>query len=619
MESMSGSKEQEASRLYGVEPPVSESFRDPALLDLWPEEIRNDPLFLEQLRLHQDINDHLAIVFESLPSATTTLEEAVETGRLWPSQVAKLYNQLSGLLDDSDYRRLALYLPFEFLPRKSWSPPEETLREAAERFRQAYVSAWESLLYVKDVRANFVDGDVLEVEQRTKDLPRVIKAVHLIPQLVDKGMLDISDVNELAARSEDGVLKNSIADILPVIYESHLLQKAQTAPDKPESKAKDPQTLREKINKLKIDINAAVYDDGITEKRKAWLRYKQTQEGINTLADELSGAILSGDLSDGTIAELLTYEDDNLAQQVVIEAVQRSIEDIISTDPERAQSIFEQYKECVPVLWANGNQSIRQLLKKSFRRLYRLGILSEEQLTDYGIGLPDLSGALSRNLELITGEIDEIRKAASQIEADPELSSLIYPVFLVYGSKLKGYGDQEGDVDLAVFIKPGTAVEEKERLRQLLKDVGSIDDGVTEFWLEEHGDQLKVHDFEDYDAKTAESYWSHVLFGAAWVGNPEVIDELQQKIFPAYFYETDEIIHGHEARRLWLEEMERDILQYRLMHRGYEQHYPRVNGLADQYPESMDGHSMFWDSGYRQLATKLFIDKVFLPKLRKTK
>jgi predicted nucleotidyltransferase len=271
------------------------------------------------------------------------------------------------------------------------------------------------------------------------------------------------------------------------------------------------------------------------------------------------------------------------------------------------------------VLWANGNQSIRQLLKKSFRRLYRLGILSEEQLTDYGIVLPDLSGALSRNLELITGEIDEIRKAASQIEADPELSSLIYPVFLVYGSKLKGYGDQEGDVDLAVFIKPGTAVEEKERLRQLLKDVGSIDDGVTEFWLEEHGDQLKVHDFEDYDAKTAESYWSHVLFGAAWVGNPEVIDELQQKIFPAYFYETDEIIHGHEARRLWLEEMERDILQYRLMHRGYEQHYPRVNGLADQYPESMDGHSMFWDSGYRQLATKLFIDKVFLPKLRKTK
>jgi hypothetical protein len=58
--------------------------------------------------------------------------------------------------------------------------------------------------------------------------------------------------------------------------------------------------------------------------------------------------------------------------------------------------------------------------------------------------------------------------------------------------------------------------------------------------------------------------------------------------------------------------MERDTLLYRLMHKGYEQFFPRFGGDED-YANRVDGESMFWDSGYRWLATRLFVNRVFLP------
>jgi len=83
-----------------------------------------------------------------------------------------------------------------------------------------------------------------------------------------------------------------------------------------------------------------------------------------------------------------------------------------------------------------------------------------------------------------------------------------------------------------------------------------------------------------------------------------------------YLRETDKKIMNREARGLYLEEMERDILQYRLMHKGYERFFPPAGGLHSAHADKVDGESMFWDSGYRQLATKLFASRVFLPKIK---
>jgi hypothetical protein len=223
-------------------------------------------------------------------------------------------------------------------------------------------------------------------------------------------------------------------------------------------------------------------------------------------------------------------------------------------------------------------------------------------------------------LELVPAEMKKIKNFIQAIEDDSQLKGMVYPSVLVYGSRLKGYGEQDADIDLSLFIKPGVSHSQQARIRQLVQnalDTSEIKDPPTEFWLDEVGEQLEVHDFDDYDYLKAQSNWAHLLFGAAWVGSQETIAELQRKLLPTYFYETDKEMHGYNLRKVWLEELERDTLQYRLMHKGYQRHFPAVGGFKQPNTKPIDGNSVFWDSGYRRLASSLFIDKVFLPKLSK--
>ena len=72
----------------------------------------------------------------------------------------------------------------------------------------------------------------------------------------------------------------------------------------------------------------------------------------------------------------------------------------------------------------------------------------------------------------------------------------------------------------------------------------------------------------------------------------------------------------------WLRQLELEALQYRLMHKGYSRFYP-LNAMAEttktQNSFLIDSESAFWDSGYRRLATKLFISRVFLPAIEEIK
>ena len=76
-------------------------------------------------------------------------------------------------------------------------------------------------------------------------------------------------------------------------------------------------------------------------------------------------------------------------------------------------------------------------------------------------------------------------------------------------------------------------------------------------------------------------------------------------------YAKNHTLAERADRDFYLQAIERDLLQYRLLHKGYERHYPTTKKTA----ESIDGNSAYWDSGYRAVATKLFIDKVYIPQL----
>lgn len=472
-----------------------ESFFDPVrAAKVWPKSIVNSEVFTQQLERRKELNTRLNDVLNALPRPDMPLEVAIDQGYVTEEQTAGLYASLSELLESNqDYRRLILYLPFEFLPNKTWHPFGKKLQQALERFGRAYMEAWKRLLLVHDVRANFIDGDILEEDQQTGKLPRVVKAAHLIPKLVEHGLIEIEDVLTLMEENDDQTLRDSIADTLPVLADLGFIDERKI---KPRKKQVRPEP--------KI----------ITEKRKIWLQQREKQKTVKDLT------------------------------QVVI---------------------------------------------------------------------PKLAGPFSENLILMAEEMRDIQKMAASIESNLELSKLIYPVVLVFGSRLSGYGDQNADIDIGILIKPKVPFSNRSRLQKLLKETFAhekiLGDEIKEFWLEEKEGHLKVHDFAEWDLSLSPSYWTHILFGAAWIGDENVIRESCERLLTPYLYDTS------EARRLYLEDMEQATLQYRLMHKGYERFFPSYGGIQTPHADEIDGKSMFWDSGYRQLATKLFVSRVFLPKI----
>lgn len=599
-------------------PPAVESFLDPdRASDVWPEKIATNETFLKQLRTRKTLNDQLNDILNSLPQSGISLESAINQGYFSEKQVEEIYTSLSDLLEfDQDYERILLYLPFEFLPRQNWFPVNEKLQRAVERFKRVYMKIWKSLLSVYDVRANFVDGDVMEDQHRVGDFPRVVKAAHLIPKLVEKGLMRIEDIIALIKESDDQILKSSIADTFPTLnYTRALTAKGSKVELRPRaitfSSIQDE--LREKFSRIKATDHGE-----ITERRRLWLKRKAEREVVRYLGNDVSDAITRDVFSDNLLTNFLAAGVNIASQQVLVEGIRKAIESTALIDLSKARILYERYREKLLILWEKDVPEIRETLLKTFRRLHRLDLVDEKQLTELNIAMPKLFGALSENLKLLGKELRDLRNMITSLESNPELSQLIYPVVLVYGSCLKGYGAQSADLDLGVFVRPDVSIKHREQVRNLIEKTflhEKIRDGVLEFWLEEKGGTLTIRDFLEPDLLLGRSHWTYTLFGAAWLGDQNLIRELYEKLLVSYIYDADKVIYGHNARSLYLEGMERDALQYRLMHEGYERFFPSHGGLQTPHADRIDGQSMFWDSGYRRLATRIFVSRVFLPKI----
>lgn len=291
-------------------------------------------------------------------------------------------------------------------------------------------------------------------------------------------------------------------------------------------------------------------------------------------------------------------------QEVLVEGIRKAVE--------KEPVLYRRFEKILRALFESDDPEVREALLKAFRRFHRLGIVDGSKLAELHIAVPQLAGPFSKNLKFIT-ELPDIQRMAASIKADPELSRLIYPTVLVGGSRLKGYGRQDADLDIAVFVRPKTPFGIQPRLRELLPKTFAHEriygDEIVELWLEEKGDKFKICELSG-NAFTRGSSWADVLSGTAWIGSKECVLELSRKLLVPYMMDCD-----RETRSLYLEQMERSSLQYRLLHNGYERFFPPYGGINVPYSDAIDGKSMFWDSGYRQLATRLFVNWVFLPKV----
>jgi len=494
-----------------------ESFFDSVLAaDIWPKSISRNEIFMYQLKLRKELKECLDGVFDSLPRPDIPLETAIAEGYITEEQVTKLYTALSDLLaDDRDYKRLILYLPFELLPNKIRHHYEKKLQQALERFGKIYIDAWKNLLYTHDVRANFVNGDVLEVERRIGDLPRVVKAAHLIPKLVQNGLLTVEEVVALMENSDDEILKNSIAAALSVVANIGAKTRKQKINAIP--MAITLASVQTELDKRFSQIESEDFGD-IMPRRKAWLKKKSRQETIWYMGEHISMAIVEDGFSPEVAMTFLTHDAKSASRQSLIEGIGKAIEFIASADFRKAQVLYTQYEATLLNLWKNDPET-RETLSKTFRRFRQLLIIRDEQLAELNIVIPKLAGPFSENLKFMKQEMDEIRAMAASIEQNPELFKLIYPTVLIFGSRLNGYGQQDADIDLGVCVRPRTSFAKRARLKELLKKTFTHEkiraDEIVEFWLEEKNGRLKVRDFAESDVSLGQSYWTHVLFGAA--------------------------------------------------------------------------------------------------------
>ncbi|MES2931225.1 MAG: hypothetical protein V4682_00820 [Patescibacteria group bacterium] len=634
---------QEAHSAVRVTPPAVESFFH---LDSpespWPEEVRESESVESEIKLRSEILGNLEQIFHEVPNAATDIQAAIESGELGEENVVSLYEKMGEFFKKEDSSRLTLYFPFELLPNQDRQPLSPKYQRASKDFANAYMSRWYELLGTRDVRANFVDGDVQELEHRENGPSRVVKAAHLIPKLVERKLLSAEEVLAMLD-TDDDVLRTSIADAVLVLNDMELLAKRDVE-SMSQSKdmfvaelagllARSKQSTVEKEEATGAtftnfaDIESALERDmrdaenglptDISSERRAWL-LKEARKNIIHIYGEKVAVLLSRDML--TSKELEALPEGGDMQEAAVAGLQQTIEMTFDTNEAEGKALFLRYQSMLDGLWKSDGHVLKDSVEALYLRLHTIGIVSEDELRERGIIPPELAGPFAKNLERMPSELKEISKAATGIESNAELSKYLYPASLIFGSRLKGYGGTDADIDLALFVRPGTDLSEREHIQSLAKKHFAhekVEGSLVEFWLKDTDTGLEVIDFDATDSHLSDSSWTHVLFGGAWTGKQEDIKMLHEQLLAPYLQPTEKTVNGRPIREVWLEEMERDFLQYRLMHKGYARTHRPQGGAATPNLEAIDGNSTFWDSGYRRVATKLFLSRVLLPEVVK--
>ncbi len=577
--------------------PVVDVLRDPhAANQLWPDLAATAPDLLQQIAEHAHHAETVSLLIDKMTNPALDLQTHIEHGIVSERTATEGYESLSQLLLNPDNARLVLYLPFQVLPSDDWQPQSPNLAGAIDDFASRYMAAWYSLLSTHDVRANFDDGDVLESHLRTTDVPRVVKAAHLIPALLAKGLIDEEDILTLYESSEgDDVLQNSIGAGIAVAKEYGLLTP-------PRHFVSPGRTLNP--------------DAGITSaKRREWLNQQGYERRVQYIAKDLQQGIERGHMPPSWISQWLNHADE-LTRHGIVSGMEKGIESLARNQDENLDLVIRDYVPMLTQLLGQYDEALDRRITRLFRHSYHLGLIS--RLESMGMSAPDLSAPLSANIANIQDDMPKIAQLSELLATDPELQQKVYPFVAVGGSRLKGYGEPNSDLDLAVFYKPTASPAERHALRTQVRaafeDAG-IADSPVEFWLHEENDELSVRTFDDTEVPVADRFWTHTLFSTTWVGDSSAIHDVQQKLLPRYFYDTGRDEHGQSDRAFYLERLEQDLLQYRLMHVGYDRHYPRYAQMQVMSQFMIAGTSAFWDPGYRQLATKLFVNNIFLPKI----
>lgn len=565
-------------------PPIESLLEESTGQSFWPKRLISNYDFSRQITFQQNILRRVRQIFAQLP-LTTSVADGLTQGLILETEVIDFYSLLTIQLEgDEVQKRLSLYLPFELLtPITDGSP---LVQEASARFQAAYRLAWEQQLTQHEVRANYVDGDVLEPELRDGDHPRVVKAAHLIPGLLNVGHLSIEDVLRYKQQSTDALLIRSIEDACMVASDIGLLK---------------PQPVTY-TNDTTPQVSI-----GMTEGRAKWLASVADAHAMQKKTEIIALALEQGQ----HVSSLLSDQELVCA----IEAIRiATLQDLMVFVRHRAWLAKVNERKFEP--------GVQDSFIKLIAHLHAKGVLGDEDLKQWNVTIPELNGPFYPNHLRLDPTATEILDMCMHVAAHPRLTQLLYPVTLVFGSRIKGYGTSEADCDIAVFVRPGVDRNERHYIEETLLEIythKNFNSKVTLFWLTDAGEHLQVIDWPHLAPSDGWSSWVYILFGALWCGEQEQCRMLHARLLSSYFTAPNTLIDDRPTYVRWLEEVERDSLQYRLLHKGFERYFPIQSPMNTTHGNVIDGQSAFYDPRYRRIATELFIRRVFLPQKKCTK
>lgn len=566
-----------------------------------PQEIAKNPRLLAEASKRRALYTQLSGVFDRVSDMRMDIDNAIVSDLIGQEEVASLYINIVDFLEtDSNNVRLLLYLPFELLPNMKIqvSYPGQML-DARQRFSDVYVEGWIRLLHELEPRASFVDGDVLEPGLPEPEI--ISKAGHLSHELLAKGIISAGDIIALLDIIPDAKLIKSLAEGATVAKDKGLID--------------DMDWERMSViieRRLQNKLGAITYSEDdlgtVSLERIAWLKKMREEVKINEQVEHFSENIQQVGLS--AIDSNVPYSDTQYWRVAIIglfKALTNGVE------------FSEDAKVLLQDLWEVNQPEIRTSIIGGVNRLVHMGIVEKEFAGALGVRVVDLSVPLPVSIDAITEDCGQFLDTVKKIRGDQQLSQVMYPALLMFGSRIKGYAEANADYDVAIFLKPEAKFTDRarilERLREVAPEIASVDK-ILEYWMQEHDGKVgfRFSGRED-DPLLAGEQQVHFFLGGAWIVQGDEYRRMCQDILHDYL---DLSRYGEQkdvALSKFLGRIELDILQYRLMHKGYRRLYQAIKQESIEHSSLIDWESDFWDSGYRRVATKLFLSRVFLPDL----
>lgn len=578
-----------------------------------PYEIRMDPSFLRQIESRKKLIHAYAGYIENQKNLDFR-------------QV--LCKELSSTFDtDPEFARAALYIPFSLLPDINSDQKQEV-----EPFISSFKRAFISLLDHTDFRADFMDGDILEPELRGGELPdQIVKAPHLLPWLISRGIFSQGEVLSIIENAQNPVLVQALVDVIPVLYRDSLLnediftvlktsnheafrkllpqiQEMEIVPKKQPISEHTPKEIIASFSHTYKAMTTRITSASSSENRKVWQMEVQSERLSDEFAYRLAPHV-DATLDSATLDTLLVQNDPPRVC-LIINALRIKAGMEFETEGNITEHTQQLIDHTLVKISRNENKEVSQALNKLLQYSHHYGV---------NVPSPEMPQFAQSEETLRTKNyFESLTSCARFIEEDPTLSQYLYPAVVSLGSHAKGYAKEGSDTDMCVFVKAVTQESDRETIHKKLEGMSSIlgiYGSCMEFWIEENENGISFKNYENPDQHRGDSLLTHPFTGE-WVGNLDVTKKLRQSLMKMYMKDGNKVITGHIAKEAWLHDIEHNMLQYRLMHKGYASHVPPEKSKSDYDDFSIDGKSIFYDDGYRKIAFDIYLKKAFLPVVR---